>query len=181
MKVVGLSGSSSGSNTIVTMREAERAVGRHFADVDFTMIDLRDYQLEDSDGRDYHEYEGDPLKVATALAEADALLIGFPICQGSFPGTLKNVLDLLPEGGLKNKVVGIIANAGSSRYFLVPEYQLKPVITAMKGQVVGTTAFVEAREIYRTEIIEDATKDRIDRVAVATVRLAEALRQKGEH
>lgn len=178
MKVVGLSGTSSGSNTIVTMREAERAVGRHFADADFTMVDLRDYQLVDSDGRDYHEYEGDTLRVATTLAAADAIIIGFPIYQGSFPGALKNALDLLPEDGLRGKVVGIVANAGSPRYFLVPEYQLKPVLTAMKAQVVSATAFVETREIYRTEIIEDATKDRIDRVAAATVHLAEALKQK---
>lgn len=179
MQVVGLSGSSSGSSTITTMREVAQAVDRHIADADFTMLDLRDYQLVNSDGRDYHEYAGDTLKVATTLATADAIVIGFPVCQGSFPGTLKNVLDLLPEDGLRGKAVGIVANAGSARHFLVPEYQLKPVLTAMKAQVVSQIAFVEARELYRTEIIEDATKERIDRVAVATVQLAAALQAQG--
>lgn len=179
MKVVGLSGSVAGSQTVTTMREVEKEIGRSYGtDVQFQLVDLRDLKVEPSDGRNFHEYEGDTLKVATALAEADAIVIATPIFQGSIPGVLKNVLDLLPEDGLRNKAVGIIVNAGSPRFFLATEYQLKPVLAAMKAKVVTNIAFIEAREIYRTEIIEDETKHRIDQVARETVDLARYLQSE---
>ncbi len=166
LKVVGLSGAVSGSQTLTTLREVEKEVGRSYGtEVEFTLLDLRTLTVAFSDGRDYHEYEGDTAKVATTLAEADALIIGAPVFQGGMPGALKNVLDLLPEDGLKGKVVSLVINAGSPRYFLASEYQFKPILAAMKAKVITEVAFIEAREIYRTEIIEDETKQRIDRVA----------------
>ena len=179
MKVVALSGTTAGSKTITTMREVEREVGRNYGtDVEFTMVDLREYDLVFSDGRDYHEYEGDTLTVATKLMEADAIIVGMPVFQASMPGSLKNVFDLLPEEAFKGKAVGIVANAGSPRYFLAAENQLKPVLSFMKAEVVSEIAFIEGREIYRTEIIEDETKHRIDRVADKTVDLAKYLLER---
>ena len=93
LKVVGLSGSVAGSQTITTMREVEKEIGRTYGtEVNFKMLDLRDYQLQASDGRDFHEYDGDTYQVATTLAAADAIIVGTPIFQGSIPGALKNVL-----------------------------------------------------------------------------------------
>lgn len=179
LKVVGLSGSVAGSQTITTMREVEKEIGRTYGtEVNFKMLDLRDYRLQASDGRDFHEYDGDTYQVATTLAAADAIIVGTPIFQGSIPGALKNVFDLLPEDGFRGKVIGTVVNAGSPRFFLAAEYQLKPVLTAMKAEVISNCAFVEAREIYRTEIIEDATKHRIDKVARQTVALAQFLQQQ---
>lgn len=173
LNVIGLSGSYAGSQTLTTLKEVEKEVGRTYGDqVHFELLDLRKLAVEPSDGRDFHEYEGDTLKVAESLAKADAIIIGAPIFQGGIPGVLKNVLDLLPEDGLRGKAVGMIANAGSPRFFLAAEYQLKPVLESMKAQVVSNCAFIEAREIYRTEIIEDETKQRIDRVTRQTVELA---------
>lgn len=165
IKVVGLSGAVSGSQTLTTLREVEKEVGRSYGtEVEFTLLDLRTLEVVFSDGRDYHEYEGDTAKLAATLADADAIIIGAPVFQGGMPGALKNVLDLLPEDGLKDKAVSLVINAGSPRYFLASECQFKPVLAAMKAKVITEVAFIEAREIYRTEIIEDETKERIDRV-----------------
>ena len=58
--------------------------------------------------------------------------IGFPIFQASIPGSLKNVFDLLPVNAFHDKVIGLVATAGSSKHYLIPEMHLKPILSYMK-------------------------------------------------
>ena len=57
-----------------------------------TLLDLADYQLVFSDGRNYFEYEGDTKYVTETLMAADAIVIGTPTFQASIPATLKTSL-----------------------------------------------------------------------------------------
>lgn len=67
-----------------------------------TLIDLAEYDIQFSDGRDYWEYEGDTRYVARTVMEADAIIIGTPIFQASIPATLKNIFDLLPFSAFRD-------------------------------------------------------------------------------
>src|SRR5699024_9909189 len=105
-----------------------RELSEKYPDVGFTLLDLADYELEFSDGRHYLKYGGDTTYVVEQILEADAIIIGTPIFQASIPGTLKNIFDLLPEQGLRDKVVSMVVTAGSSKHFLIAEQQLKPIL-----------------------------------------------------
>lgn len=152
-----------------TMKELKE----QYSEVEFTLIDLAEYDVQFSDGRNYLEYEGDTKYVAETMMDADAIIIGTPIFQASIPATLKNIFDLLPERAFEGKVTSIIVTAGSSKHYLVAEQQLKPILSYMKAQIVQSYVFIEERDFYRKEIMNDDVFFRIQRLVEDTVVLTE--------
>ncbi|MGG6311626.1 NADPH-dependent FMN reductase [Paenibacillus macerans] len=169
MKVVGLSGTIVGSKTKTAIDYTIKTIADKYPGTETAVIDLAQYQVQFSDGRNYLEYDGDTGYVAKTIMDADVLIIGTPIFQASIPGTLKNIFDLLPQNALQGKVVSILATAGSSRHYLVPEQQLKPILSYLKAQLVQTYVFIEEKDFFRKEIVNDDVKFRIERLAEDTV------------
>lgn len=176
MKVALLQGSIVGSKTRTALKYINKLFEENYPDCEINVLDLADYDLPFSDGRNYLEYTGDAAHVTETLMEADAIVIGTPIFQASIPATLKNVFDLLPQEAFLNKVVSIVVTAGSAKHFLVAETQLKPIITYMKGQTVQSYVFVEEQDFYRKEIVNDDVLFRMKRLVEDTVLLTAALK-----
>lgn len=174
MKIVGLSGSIVGSKTRTAMNYVMESIKKADSEVTTELIDLADYNVQFSDGRNYMDYEGDTKYVAEAIMEADAIVIGTPIFQASIPGTLKNVFDLLPADGLEDKIVSIVVTAGTSKHYLIAEQQLKPILTYMKAQLVPRYVFIEDTNFYRKQITDDDVLIRLDRLAEDTLAMAKA-------
>lgn len=173
MKIVGLSGSNVGTKTRTAMEYTLKAAKDKYPDMEVTLIDLAEYEVQFSDGRDYWEYEGDTGYVAQTVMEADAIIIGTPIFQASIPAALKNIFDLLPVNAFRDKVVSMLVTAGSPKHYLIAEQQLKPILFYMKAQVVQTFVFIEEKDFYRKEISNDDVIFRIDRLVEDTVVLTE--------
>ena len=123
MNIVLLSGSTVGSKTSTAMKYLQSEINQLESEHQVQFFDLKELDLSFSDGRNYLDYSGDTLTLTTALMQADIIFIGFPVFQASIPGTLKNVFDLLPVNAFRDKVVGIIATAGSAKHYLIPETQ----------------------------------------------------------
>ncbi|WP_226035280.1 NADPH-dependent FMN reductase [Aquibacillus saliphilus] len=173
MKIVGLSGSKVGSKTRTAMNYTVNAMREKYPTIEVTLIDLAQYDVQFSDGRNYLEYEGDTRYVVQTIMEADAIIIGTPIFQASIPATLKNVFDLLPVNAFRDKVVSMFVTAGSPKHYLIVEQQLKPILVYMKAQIVQTFVFIEEKDFYRKEITNDDVLFRIDRLVEDTVVLTE--------
>jgi FMN reductase len=171
MKIVGLSGSIVGSKTRTAMEHTIKILAEKYPELEITLIDLADYDIQFSDGRNYLEYEGDTGFVTKVLMEADAIIFGTPVFQASIPATLKNIFDLLPERAFLDKVVGMIVTAGSSKHYLVVEQQLKPILSYMKANLVQSYVFIEDQDFYRKEITNDDVLFRIDRLVDDIVTL----------
>lgn len=171
MKIVGLSGSRVGTKTRTAMDYMFKTLKKSYPDADASLIDLAEYDVQFSDGRNYLEYEGDTKYVAQSLMEADAIIIGTPIFQASIPATLKNIFDLLPVNAFRDKAVSIIVTAGSPKHYLIAEQQLKPILAYMKAQIVQTYVFIEEKDFYRKEIKNDDILYRINRLVDDTVVL----------
>lgn len=174
MKIVGISGSIVGTKTRTAMDYTMKAIKEKYSETEMAFIDLAEYDIQFSDGRNYLEYEGDTKYVTQTIMEADAIIIGTPIFQASIPATLKNIFDLLPEKAFRDKVVGMLVTAGSPKHYLIAEQQLKPILAYMKAQIVQTYVFIEEKDFYRKEIINDDVFFRINRLIEDTVVLAEA-------
>jgi FMN reductase len=173
MKIVGLSGSKVGSKTRTAMDYTVKAITEKYPDAEMTLIDLAEYDVQFSDGRNYLEYEGDTRYVAQTIMEAEAIIIGTPVFQASIPGTLKNIFDLLPVKAFHDKVVSMLVTAGSPKHYLVAEQQLKPILSYMKAQIVQTYVFIEEKDFHRKEITNDDVLFRIDRLIEDTIVLSE--------
>jgi len=141
--------------------------------IDVTLLDLADFQIQFSDGRNYLDYEGDTKYVAQTVMDADALILGTPIFQASIPATLKNIFDLLPEKAFQDKVVSMVVTAGSAKHFLIPEQQLKPILSYMKAQIVQTYVYIEEKDFFRKAIVNDDILFRLERLVEDTVMLTE--------
>ena len=176
MKVVVLSGSNVGTKTRTAMNYIVAELEKNNPDSKVTLVDLAEYQMQFSDGRNYLEYEGDTRYIAETVMAADALIIGTPIFQASIPATLKNVFDLLPEKALRDKVVSMVVTAGSPKHYLIVEQQLRPILSYMKAQVVHSYVFIEEKDFYRNEIINDDIIFRIQRLVEDTVVLTDTYR-----
>lgn len=177
MKIVGLSGSNVGSKTRIAMGYVQKELTESNPEDDFMIIDLADYTLQFSDGRNYLEYDGDTGYVTKQLMEADAIIIGTPIFQASIPAALKNIFDLLPQNAFRDKVVSIIVTSGSSKHYLIAEQQLKPILSYMKAQIVQTYVFIEEKDFYQKEIVNVDIIFRIQRLVEDTVVLTETYKK----
>lgn len=77
------------------------------------------------------------LKSARELVvEADAVVISTPVYKAAYSGILKTFLDLLPQDGLKGKLVLPIATGGSQSHMLALDYGLRPVLSALDARHV---------------------------------------------
>lgn len=177
MKIALLQGSIVGSKTRTAMNYVDSVFNEKYPEAVVTMLDLKEYDLPFSDGRNYLEYTGDTAYVTKVLMDADAIVIGTPVFQASIPATLKNIFDLLPEQAFTNKVISIVVTAGSPKHFLIAETQIKPIIAYMKGQTIQSYVFIEEKDFHRKEIINDDVLFRIDRLAEDTVSLTNALNE----
>lgn len=174
MKIVVLSGSIVGSKTKTAMEKVVQLFGQKYPDDEVELLDLAEYTIQFSDGRNYFEYEGDTKFVAETIMAADAIVIGTPIFQASIPATLKNIFDLLPVNAFREKVVSIVVTAGSAKHYLIAEQHLKPILAYMKAHTVPTYVFIEEKDFLRKEIVNDDIIFRLERLVEDTVVTAEA-------
>lgn len=176
MKIVVLNGSIVGSNTKSAMETVYKKLkGEEGLEVSF--LNLADYDLQFSDGRNYVDYEGDTKFVTENIMQADGIIIGTPVFQASIPGSLKNLFDLLPVDAFRDKVVSIVLTAGSSKHYLVAEQQLKPILSYMKATILPTYVFIREEDILRQKIINDDLLFRIDCLIEDTLILLETVKE----
>lgn len=67
----------------------------------------------------------------------------------------------------------MVITAGSAKHYLIAEQQLKPILGYMKAQIVQTYVFMEEKDFYNQQIINDDVVFRIERLVEDTVTLTE--------
>lgn len=142
MKLVGISGSLVGYKTLTTVFKVLQAAKAMDSKLETELIDLKDFEVEFVNGAPLSFYNADTVKVVDTILSADCLIIGTPIYQASISGVLKNLLDHLPVDGLMGKAVGMVANGGTDKHYLVMEYHLKSILTFLKATVPNNNVFV---------------------------------------
>jgi FMN reductase len=176
MRIVGISGSIVGSKTRTAVKKVLESIKESNADFEVELVDLADYQIQFSDGRDFRDYRDDTRNVVEKIMRADAYIIGTPTFQASIPGTLKNIFDLLPSDVFKDKVIGIVATAGSAKHYLMVEHHLKPILNYMNAIVVAKYAFILEKDYLNGVISDDDVIFRLKRLADETVVMVDAMK-----
>ncbi|WP_456276126.1 NADPH-dependent FMN reductase [Bacillus sp. AK128] len=179
MKLVGISGSLTGSKTAKAVVEVLHAAKKIDPSIQTEILDLKDYEVEFVRGTPLSYYNEDTITVVNKILSADFLVIGTPIYQASITGALKNLLDHLPTDAFKSKVTGIVSTGGSQKHFLVTEYQLRPILTFLKGSVPNGNVFVHNDSFNEDNQISDKdVEERIQKLANEMIHLQKFLSGK---
>src|SRR3954471_9241430 len=133
--------SGSPSKTSRTERLARSVAARMAANgATATLLDVRNLPAEDLM---HARFDSPAIIEATArVAAADGIVVATPIYKAAYSGLLKTFLDVLPQFGLRGKVVLPLATGGSIAHVLAIDYALRPVLSSLDPLHVVNGLFV---------------------------------------
>jgi FMN reductase len=122
------------------------------------ILNLAETPVEICDGRALDAYAEPTRQAVARIAAAGAILIGAPVYRASYPGVLKNLLDLTPVEALQSKPVGIVAMGGSPHHFLGIDFQLRPVLTWFGALVAPTAVYLTGNDFRDGSLASDSAR-----------------------
>jgi FMN reductase len=141
-------------------------------------INLAGSGIEICDGRKLEDYGAATQRAVAAVAGADAVLLAAPVYRASFPGVLKNLLDLIPVEALRQKPVGIVAMGGSAHHYLGVDSHLRMVLAWFGALTMPTSVYLTGRDFTDGKLASaDATAD-LAALADGLLAMAEATKGK---
>ncbi|MGM9929499.1 MAG: NADPH-dependent FMN reductase [Bacillus sp. (in: firmicutes)] len=99
------------------------------------------------------------------IQQAKGVIIVSPVYKAAYTGSLKALLDLLPQDGLRNKPVLPIMVGGSPAHLLALDYSLKPLLSALYATTILRGAYLIDKQVEKgnTErpILEEELEKRV--------------------
>ena len=124
------------------------------------ILNLAKTRIDICDGRPLDSYSEATRDAVMRIAAAGAVLIGAPVYRASYPGVLKNLLDIVPVEALQNKPVGIVAMGASPHHYLAVDTQLRQVLAWFGALVAPTSVYVTGGDFRDGKLAsEPARKD----------------------
>ncbi len=123
------------------------------AGLDIDVMNLAETSIDTCDGRLLDRYSADTRRAVDRIAGAMAVLIAAPVYRASFPGVLKNLLDIAPVEALQGKPVGIVAMGGSAHHYLAVDTQLRQVLGWFGALVAPTGAYLTGADFRDGQLI----------------------------
>lgn len=114
-------------------------------DIESSLLDVRALPAEDLL---YARADSPALSAALArVAAASGVVIATPVYKAAYSGVLKTFLDVLPQFGLKDKVVFPLATGGTVAHVLAIDYGLRPVLSSLDPLHVVPGLFVLDKQL----------------------------------
>jgi NADPH-dependent FMN reductase len=110
---------------------AADAVRSNSSDIEVDIMNLADAPIDISGGRPLDRYGAETQLAVDRIAGAAAVWIAAPVYRASFPGVLKDLVDIAPVGALQGKPVGMSQS-------VVPPIIISQSIRNCAGSAAGT-------------------------------------------
>ena len=123
------------------------------------ILNLAETRIEICDGRGLDAYDEPTRQAVGRIAAAGAVLIGAPVYRASFPGVLKNLLDIAPVEALQGKPVGIIAMGGSPHHYLAVDNQLRQVLAWFGALVAPTGVYLTGGDFRDGRLASESARN----------------------
>ena len=153
---------------IAVAAEAARTDGAEILNLAETPIDI-------CDGRAHDSYGETTRQAVTRIAAAAAVLIGAPVYRASYPGVLKNLLDIRPVEALQNKPVGIVAMGGSPHHYLAVDTQLRQVLAWFGALIAPTSVYLTGNDFHEGKLTSEPARKDLTALAGTLITLARKL------
>ena len=129
-------------------------------EIKLDVMNLAETPIDTCDGRPLAGYGAETRQAVDRIAAAAAVLIAVPVYRASFPGMLKNLLDIVPVEALQGKPVGIVAMGGSAHHYLAVDTQLRQVLGWFGALVAPTGVYLTGADFRDGALTsESAHKD----------------------
>lgn len=135
--------------------EAVRVVSR---DIEVEVMNLAEATIDICDGRPLEGYATATREAVGRIAAAAAVLIAAPVYRASYPGVLKNLLDIVPVGALQGKPVGIVAMGGSAHHYLGVDTQLRQVLGWFGALVAPTGVYLTGADFRDGQLASETAR-----------------------
>jgi FMN reductase len=129
------------------------------SDIAIDILNLAETPIEICDGRSVEAYGAATRQAVARVAAAAAVLIGAPVYRASFPGVLKNLLDIVPVEALQNKPVGIVAIGGSPHHYLAVDSHLRQVLAWFGALVAPTSVYLTGGDFRDGRLASDTARN----------------------
>ncbi|WP_277673574.1 NADPH-dependent FMN reductase [Piscibacillus halophilus] len=162
MKILLINGTITGKKTKVLLKEVEKQLMEWIPSNEIQPLYLEDYDMQFADGRSKEDYNDDTVHLINQIEAADGYIIATPVFQGSIPGALKNMFDLVSPKSMRYKPVAIIGNGGTFQHHLVIENQLKPILDYFRCLTTPNYVYTHSGHFSHTkELIDEDVKNRL--------------------
>ena len=152
-----------------TLGDAARA---EHPELSVMVVDLAANPVEICDGRSEAAYGDATRSAIRTIADASAVAIASPVYRASYPGVLKNLLDLLPMEALAGKPVGILAMGASAHHYLGVDTQLRAVLAWFGALVAPTSVYLTNRDFESGALVAPAAVEDVRALGRTLVTLA---------
>jgi FMN reductase len=147
-------------------------------DIAVETIGLAATRLEICDGRPTESYDAVTRRTIEVIAGADGVLLAAPVYRASFPGVLKNLLDLLPVEALRDKPVAIVAMGGSPHHYLAVDSHLRLVLAWFGAIALPNAAYLTGRDFTDGKLAAEGAVADLRALAEGLAAMAEAVKGK---
>jgi FMN reductase len=145
------------------------------ADVAVELLNLAETSIDICDGRPLESYGQATREAVTHIATAGAVLIGAPVDRASYPGVLKNLLDIVPVEARQNKPVGIVAMGGSPHHYLAVDTQLRQVLAWFGALVAPTSVYLTGSDFREGQLTSEPVREDLAALTGTLITLARKL------
>ena len=139
------------------------------------VMSLAETPIDTCDGRPLEKYGADTREAVDRIAAAAAVLIAAPVYRASFPGVLKNLLDIVPVGALQGKPVGIVAMGGSAHHYLAVDTQLRQVLGWFGALVAPTAVYLTGADFHDGALTSESARKDLNALADTLLMLLRRL------
>lgn len=139
------------------------------------ILNLADAAIEICDGRALDTYGKTTRQAVARISGAGAVLIAAPVYRASFPGVLKNLLDIAPVESLHNKPVGILAIGGSAHHYLAVDTQLRAVLAWFGALVAPTSVYITGSDFKDGRLASEGARADLTALTDTLIALARQL------
>lgn len=144
-------------------------------DIAVEILNLAEVPVDICDGRPLESYGDTTRRAVAAIADAGAVLIAAPVYRASYPGVLKNLLDIAPVEALHNKPVGILAMGGSPHHYLAVDTQLRAVLGWFGALVAPTGVYITGGDFKDGKLASESARADLTALTDTLVLLARQL------
>jgi FMN reductase len=142
------------------------------SDAGVDLIDLSATQLEICDGRRLEDYGAATRAAVETIERASAVALCSPVYRASFPGVLKNALDLLPVEALRDKPVGIVAMGASDHHYLGVDGHLRSVLAWFGALPLPTSLYLTGADFPDGRELSPQARESVGAIALSLLDLA---------